>query len=155
VTVSGAYVEVTSVHRIAAPATAVWGTLGDWSNSSIGKDFVERAVISGAGVGATRIFFLPARSGGGSVTERLDAIDNKRMTYTYSLVDAGPLPVSEYAGHWAVKPIGPEAAEITFHCRFIPRDIDPMKAAQIFIGNQDHVFARLDEIFLSAGRAHE
>jgi hypothetical protein len=155
VTVSGDYVQVTSVHRIAAPARAVWGAVGDWSNSAIGKDFVERAVISGAGVGATRIFFLPARAGGGSVTERLDAMDNARMTYTYRLVDPGPLPVSDYSGDWAVRSTGPAAAEITFHCRFIPRGIDPQKAADIFIGNQDHVFSRLDEIFQDGGHSHE
>lgn len=73
--------------EIAAPASAVWALLGDFSGVAAWNPFVERAEIRGDGIGMTRT--ITAR-GGARIVESLEALDADEHHIRYSVqTDAG------------------------------------------------------------------
>lgn len=70
--------------EIAAPPSAVWALLGDFGGVASWNPFVERAEISGSGVGMTRTI---TAKGGTRIVETLKALnaDDRHVRYCVEL----------------------------------------------------------------------
>ena len=84
---------VTKQAAFEASAPTVWalvrefGKLDEWLPPVVGCE------TDGEGIGAVRTLTL---GDGAVVVERLEAHDDDRRTLTYSMVDAGPMPLVDY-----------------------------------------------------------
>ena len=74
------------------PARMVWDTIGGFNSLAKWHPAVARSDESKEGAATVRRLTL---HGGGSIVERLESKDDKKRTYTYSILE-GPLPVSGY-----------------------------------------------------------
>ncbi|MCY4393553.1 MAG: SRPBCC family protein [Rhodospirillaceae bacterium] len=90
---------VTKQAALEASAPAVWaavrnfGKLDEWLPPVVGCE------TDGEGIGALRTLTL---GDGAVVVERLDAHDDGARTLTYSMTDAGPMPLVDYVSTIAV-----------------------------------------------------
>jgi hypothetical protein len=93
--------EVTkSVSVPASPAT-VWKAIGDFCSIESWHPAVAKCEPSTENGAKMRLL---TRKDGGKVSEKLLSADDKAMSYTYSIIDAGPLPVANYRSTLVVKP---------------------------------------------------
>ena len=131
--------------RIEAPASEVWN-LVRWDNESALIDsgafarvvYEERRPIAGA----TRALH-PAD--GAPVRERLTSVDAARLSYVYSVIDPGPMPLQEYVGQACVEPEGERACRLTVSCTFTPRGISDEEWVAIYHAIQQRLIAYLRE----------
>ena len=75
------------------PAAKVWATVGDFCGIGSWHPAIEKCVERKKNGVAVRTLTLAG--GGGTLVEELVSRDDKKMTYTYKIVD-GPLPVANY-----------------------------------------------------------
>lgn len=125
-------------HRdYSATPEQAWQIVGDFEKSArLDLGIVDKVEVSGRSVGDTRVFHLADAMGGGSVSERLVALDDTRRTCTYEITSMGPLPYRRYTGRiW----VTPKESECTVNWS---ADIDPVEGA-------DHV----DQLALGAIQA--
>jgi hypothetical protein len=73
-------------------AQQVWDTIGGFNNLARWHPAVARSEESKSGNATVRTLHL---HGGGSLVERLEAIDQKARSYSYTILE-GPLPVARY-----------------------------------------------------------
>ncbi len=78
--------------ELGVPADRVWELIGRFNALPDWLPGVERSEIEGDGKGSVRTLHL---AGGGTVTERLEALDDAGKTYSYSIVTS-PLPVANH-----------------------------------------------------------
>ena len=138
-------VEVNLTHEVAAPPAKVWAAVGDSGLAMLVPDFVERVDVKGSGVGLERTLHLP---GGGAVREHIVARDDAAMTYSYAIVDFGPVPWLECTATWSVRAAANGKSLVTYRARIVPRDAaTKAEARSISERNQAAVFAQLDRLF--------
>ena len=101
---SSSAVTVELTHEVGAEPSRVWAVIGDPGLAMLVPALVDRVDVSGAGVGAERTLYFP--QGAGAVKERIIARDDAAMTYTYSVIDFGPVPWLECTGIWSVRATG-------------------------------------------------
>jgi hypothetical protein len=100
-----------------APPSEVW-ELVRWENAEVLEragfftrvDYADRT----ARPGAERTMDGSA----GSVRERLERLGPEPFTYTYRIVDAGPLPLRSYVGVVRVEPEGAAGSRLTVRSTF-------------------------------------
>jgi Polyketide cyclase / dehydrase and lipid transport len=110
---------------IDAPAQDVWA----WVRFDAPEKLVELGELAAveregdlSTPGACRWVIFP---GGDRVRERLDTwAPSGLLGYTYSLLDAGPIPVAEFTGYVRVLPHGPKSCSLMLASRFIPVGIE-------------------------------
>ena len=73
-------------------AQAVWGMIGGFNNLAKWHPAVAKSEETKEGAATIRRLTL---HGGGTIVERLEGKDDKKRTYTYSIL-SGPLPVAGY-----------------------------------------------------------
>jgi polyketide cyclase/dehydrase/lipid transport protein len=73
-------------------AQRVWDTVGGFNNLAKWHPAVARSEENKSGNTTVRTLHL---HGGASLVERLEAIDNKARSYSYTIIE-GPLPVARY-----------------------------------------------------------
>ncbi|HXZ15822.1 MAG TPA: SRPBCC family protein [Roseiarcus sp.] len=83
-----------------SPPDAVWAKLGDFCG--IAK-FLPGITCTLSDDGKVRTLKTPE---GGVVVERLDNRDDAARTYSYTILEAGPLPVANYHSTISVQPAG-------------------------------------------------
>lgn len=130
------------MRRFAAPASAVWDFVS-WRGmvKLAGGSLFERVEFQGdTHVGATKTLYigdaLPIR-------ERLESLDESGMSYSYRIIDNGPLPVTNYLGQLRLTPCGPKACVIVIENDFVGVDIDEAEWARTWQGMENRL---LDEI---------
>jgi len=74
------------------PARTVWDAIGGFNSLAKWHPAVAKSEEAKEGAATIRRLTL---HGGGSIVDRLEGKDDKKRTYTYSIV-AGPLPVAAY-----------------------------------------------------------
>jgi hypothetical protein len=74
------------------PARTVWDTIGGFNSLARWHPAVAKSEETKEGSATVRRLTL---HGGGSIVERLEAKDDRKRTYTYTIV-SGPLPVAGY-----------------------------------------------------------
>jgi hypothetical protein len=142
-------VEVKFTHEVATTPDRVWAAVGDPGLAMLVPALVEKIEVSGIGVGAERTLHLP---GGAEVKERIIARDDAAMTYTYVVIDFGPVPWLECVGTWSVTGMTNGHSMVTYSARIVPRDAATKDAVSTISElNQRAMFARLDEVFQSQG----
>lgn len=140
---SSAYaIDVTkSVDVTAAPAAA-WKAIGDFCGISAWHPAVAKCEPSGEGTAKMRTLTL---KDGAKILEKQLSFDDKTMSYSYAIVEAGPLPVANYTSTIAVKPNG-SGSKITWSGKFDPKG-DEAKAAEaiggVYQGGLDGLAAKV------------
>jgi mxaD protein len=113
---------------INAPADKVWSTIEDFGGLDKWHPAVESdKIVSGKDneVGAERMLSL---KGGGTIKEKLLAIDGKRYSMRYSILE-GVLPVSDYTSTITVVAAGKDRSTVTWSGAFKRKDTGDKPAA--------------------------
>lgn len=117
--------EVEVSESIAAPAAKVWELVRDFGGiAKWGGPALQSCTVEGAGVGAVRRIGL---SGGMTIAERLEALDEAGRSLSYAIVEKSPIPVKDYLATIRVVEQGPQACRVDWSSRFEP---DGTSAAQ-------------------------
>ena len=77
---------------LGVPADKVWDLIGGFNALPDWHPAVEKSEIEGEGKGSIRTLHLV---GGGTITERLEQLDEAGKVYSYSIISS-PLPVANY-----------------------------------------------------------
>jgi hypothetical protein len=134
-----------SVTLTAGP-DAVWAVVGDLADTTITEGLAERVDVEGDGTGALRRFFLP---GGISIAERIERYDPAARSYTYRIVDYGPLPFTDYLGSARVT-AGVDGAILSWSATAEPHDGADDVARTMIEANVDHALSALARRFGAA-----
>jgi hypothetical protein len=76
-----------------ASATDIWSVIGDFDRLDTWHPAVAGSEAASSGGSSIRHLIL---GDGSKIVERLDESDDKARSYTYTILDAGPLPVRNY-----------------------------------------------------------
>ncbi|MFQ5775136.1 MAG: SRPBCC family protein [Kiloniellaceae bacterium] len=90
---------VNVTQELPVPAQAVWGVIGGFNALPDWHPAVAKSETSQEGGTTTRTLTL---AGGGTIVERLERVDDKERTYSYSIL-SGPLPVADYTATLRVR----------------------------------------------------
>lgn len=106
--------------RLPVPAGQIWA-LVDWRGPAAlaGHAYFRAVEFDGDAdePGATRRLVIDGRP---AITERLEFIDHDRRRLGYRVLDAGDLPLADYAGAISVLPSGLDACLLAFEGDGIP-----------------------------------
>jgi hypothetical protein len=137
--------EVKAEATVSVPAASAWAAVSDF------RGFIEVlglpvSVIGPDGIGQERVIGHPD----GDIVERLESLDEMRMTLTYLMVTPGPMPVADYSARLSVTPAGSSSATITWIARFTAApgrsDAEGLAAVQgVFDGGLKQIDAHLRE----------
>jgi mxaD protein len=120
--------KVTKEVTINAPADQVWATVKNFDSLDKWHPAVESdRIVSGKNneVGAERLLTL---KGGGTIREKLLAIDDKRHSMRYTILE-GVLPVSDYTSTITVAAAGKDRSNVTWSGSFKRKDTSDKPAA--------------------------
>jgi hypothetical protein len=129
--------------EIGASVDAVWGLVGDFGGFV--KALGGSVDLEGEGVGTLRTI----KFGSKAVVERLDALDDHAKRITYSILQAGPLPVREYHATMELAPSGESATTLTWFSDFEPEGVSEEDAVKAVRGVYDGGIAGLKRHFAS------
>ena len=87
--------------EIDAPREVVWDLVSDFGGVKRISPEVESCVLDGQGVGAVRTI----NTQGIVIKERLESLDGKNYTFSYSIVE-GPIPFTNYLAQVELSPDG-------------------------------------------------
>ena len=132
--------------EVKAPAREVWKLLSDFGGignimKGMGPDDIA---MEGEGLLAIRTIKTPA----GTVRERCEALDEKNMMMSYSILGEAPLPITHYLSTFRVFETGPNSCRVEWGGSFQPdgtlplSQVEPMIEAIYksgIIGTQKHL----------------
>ena len=121
--------EVTKSAAISAPPEAVWKTIGAFCGIGDWHPAVEKCELSDKGGKAHRKLSL---KGGGTILEEQVARDDKKMDYTYTIMES-PLPVADYKSTIAVTKEG-SGSKVTWTGSFKAKGAPDEKAQDVIGG---------------------
>ena len=104
--------------EIDAPREVVWDLVSDFGGVKRISPEVESCVLDGQGVGAVRTI----NTQGIVIKERLESLDGKNYTFSYSIVE-GPIPFTNYLAHVELTPSGPSRTKINWSGSFEPAGV--------------------------------
>jgi carbon monoxide dehydrogenase subunit G len=103
--------------EIDAPREIVWDLVSDFGGVKRISPEVESCVLDGQGVGAVRTI----NTQGIVIKERLESLDGKNYTFSYSIVE-GPIPFTNYLAHVELSPDG-ERTKVNWSGSFEPAGV--------------------------------
>ena len=121
--------EVTKSTTIAAPPEAVWKTVGEFCGIGDWHPVIEKCELSEKGGKKIRTLSL---KGGGTIVEEQTARDEKKMDYTYIILE-GPLPVADYKSTIHVTKEG-SGSKVTWNGNFKAKGAPDDKAQEAIAG---------------------
>lgn len=121
--------EVTKTATIAAAPDAVWKTIGGFCGIGDWHPVIEKCALSKKGGKEERTLSL---KGGGTIVEQEQARDDKKMSYTYTIL-SGPLPVEDYKSTIMVEPEG-KGSKVTWTGSFKAKGAPDDKAKEAIGG---------------------
>lgn len=101
---------------IEAVPARVWEVLRDLGALDEWLPLVRECRLEGSGPGAKRFCTL---ANGVKLAERIEEVDEARKSIRY-VVAEGDLPLEDYVGTVAVKALGPDRAEVSWHAHYTP-----------------------------------
>lgn len=104
----------------------VWSVLGDFGNHTWVPS-VRRAELIGQGIGAIRRLCTDA----GVVDERLDAWDDARQSFAYSVVSVMPYPVEDYRVRVQIESVSHSTSLVQWCAEFRVLGIAPVEAGDM------------------------
>ena len=129
---------------INASTDEVWNILRDFNGLPKFIAAIKASTIEGAGVGAVRTLILDG--GGPPIVEKLERLDDKARTLSYSIVTS-PLPVKDYFSTVEVKDAGAGRCELKWSSTFQPKDAPEPEAVQTIEGVYAGAFEGLKTLF--------
>lgn len=139
----GVMTEVSETVSLNASPTDVWSYIGDFDRLDSWHPAVASSETSQDG--ASRIRHLTLGDGS-KIVERLDAHDDKARSYTYTIMDAGPLPVRNYQSTIKLTQDGTNT-RVTWSSEFEPHEVPEADAQAAITGVYTSGFAALVEKF--------
>jgi polyketide cyclase/dehydrase/lipid transport protein len=126
------------------PARTVWDAIGGFNSLAKWHPAVARSEETKEGAATIRRLTL---HGGGSIVERLDGKDDKKRTYSSSIV-AGPLPVAAYKAtlHVEENKDG-KSCKIEWSSTFEPSGASEPEAVKVIRGIYEAGFENLRKMF--------
>ncbi len=103
--------------ELKAAADRVWAVIGQFGDIAQWHPVIDAGRVEEVDGKRRRLL---AVTGGGTLIEQLDAVDDGAMSYSYSLID-GPLPVEDYHSTIAVMPVDESHCRVTWTGRFRPK----------------------------------
>jgi len=130
--------------RVAASADDVWSMVGNVSDVSIAKSFIERIETRGHGVGAIRDLHL---GGGHVISERIEEYNDADRYYVYRVVDQGPTSFGHHLAMTQVMPAGHGQCIVTWITMAQPVTGCDAEVRTMLQGNIDAVLSLVKEHF--------
>ncbi|WP_336487960.1 SRPBCC family protein [Methylobacterium nigriterrae] len=124
--------EVSKSFDVAAPPAKVWQTIGDFCGIGSWHPAIEKCEPSMKDGKPVRTLSL---KGGGTIVEEQLARDDKKMDYTYTILQS-PLPVSDYKSTIMVMPSG-SGSKVQWQGTFKAKGADDAKAKEVITGIYD------------------
>ncbi|TXN83006.1 SRPBCC family protein [Methylobacterium sp. WL8] len=124
--------EVTKSTMVAASPDAVWKTIGGFCGIGGWHPVVETCALSKNSGKEQRTLHL---KGGGLLVEQEQARDDKKMSYTYTIM-SGPLPVEDYKSTIMVEKEG-SGSKVTWTGSFKAKGAPDDKAKEAIAGVYD------------------
>ncbi|KAF1370316.1 SRPBCC family protein [Yokenella regensburgei] len=130
--------------EISASADNVWQLMGGFDTLPDWLPFIPKSVSSEGG----RVRSLTT-SDGGTVIERLEAFDNRQMSYTYSIIQA-PFPVVNYLSTIQVfATANDNVSRVEWSGEFTPVNVSDEEAEALFAGIYRDGLAALKNNFVA------
>ena len=126
------------------PADEVWKLLRDFNGLPRFIAAIVQSTTEGAGVGAVRTLTL--EGGGPPILEKLESLDEKARTLSYSIVTS-PLPVQGYFATVELKELGSGKCELHWGSTFEPKGVPEAEAVKAIEGVYAGAFEGLKRIF--------
>ncbi len=95
--------EVTKSVDVPEPPAAAWKAIGDFCGIANWHPAVAKCEPSTKDGATMRLLTL---KDGAKILEKLLSFDDQAMAYSYSIIDAGPLPVANYKSTLSIEPHG-------------------------------------------------
>jgi hypothetical protein len=137
-------ISVSMSTELNASAADVWKVVGDFG----GIDFLSAIAsvsVEGEGLGSIRTLTLAGEEGG-TIMERLEALDNEGMTLTYSILES-QLPIDHNTGTMTVSESEEGKTTFTWSSTFAARGISDEEAKAFVENFYMGGFADLQKLF--------
>lgn len=132
--------EVEKTTDVAASPEVVWKTIGEFCGIGDWHPVVEKCALSEKGGKPVRTLSL---KGGGTIVEEQLARSDKKMDYTYTILES-PLPVEDYKSTITVTKHG-SGSKITWSGTFKAKGADDAKAKEVVGGIYEAGFKGIAE----------
>ena len=124
--------EVTKSVDVAASPETVWKTIGGFCGIGDWHPVIEKCALSKKGGKDVRTLSL---KGGGTIVEEEESRSDKKMDYTYTILE-GPLPVTDYHSTLMVAKAG-GGSKVTWKGTFKAKGAPDAKAEEAIAGVYD------------------
>jgi hypothetical protein len=126
------------------PARTVWDAIGGFNSLAKWHPAVAKSEEAKEGTATVRRLTL---HGGGTIVERLEGKDDRKRTYSYSIV-AGPLPVAAYKAtlHVEENKDG-KSCQVEWSSTFEPSGAPEPEAVKVIRGIYEAGFENLRKMF--------
>ncbi len=124
-------------------ADQVWQLIGGFNALPEWHPAVEKSEIEGEGKGSVRTLHL---AGGGTITERLEQLDDEGRLYRYSILSS-PLPVANYTSTLRLKEKSDGGCTVEWASDFQPAGAPEGDAMQAIQGIYQAGFDNLKKMF--------
>jgi hypothetical protein len=126
------------------PARTVWDAIGGFNSLAKWHPAVAKSEEAKEGAAMVRRLTL---HGGGSIVERLEGKDDKKRTYSYSIV-TGPLPVASYKATLHVEEDKDgKGCRVEWSSTFEPSGASEPEAVKVIRGIYEAGFENLRKMF--------
>jgi carbon monoxide dehydrogenase subunit G len=115
--------------EIDAAKETVWELVSDFGGVGRISPEVQSCTVEGDGVGAVRTI----NTSGVIIRERLEKLDGKTYTFSYSMLD-GPIPFKNYLAHVTLTDAGPKRTRIKWAGSFEPVGMPAEQLEQLIQG---------------------
>ena len=115
---------------LAFPAAKVWDLISDFGNVSWFQG-LAKSEVRGKGPGMVRLMYAGDNP---PIHERLESVDAKGRTLTYTIPENIPFPVSDYRATMRVREKGADACELEWSCELVPKGISDEQAVAMLEG---------------------
>lgn len=106
--------KVREMAEVMVDVDTLWKEIGDFGSLGRWHPDVNGVTVSGASGGRTRLAYLKT---GGELLERLQAVDDTRRVYRYS-IERTSLPVRDGVGDFRIEAPDPQMSRIVWEVRF-------------------------------------
>jgi hypothetical protein len=127
-----------------ASADEVWKTVKDFNGLPKFISAITKSDMKGSGIGAVRTLTLAA--GGPPIVERLERLDDKTRTLSYSIIES-PLPLEKYFATMEIQPLGQGQCQLNWSSTFEPKGAPEGEAKKVVEGVYNAGFEGLKKLY--------
>src|SRR5262245_26960092 len=125
-----AMARVSVKEKLGLPAQQVWDLIADFGNTSWLQG-LAKTEVQGRGPGMVRLLYVGDNP---PIEERLESLDAKTRTLTYTIPKNIPFPISEYRATIRVRDTGSATSEVEWSCELTPKGVPEAQAVAMLEG---------------------